>query len=321
MKFNQALSMTNEATSLNLKDNLLETTSVVPTLKRSSRLSSGNLIDIKNKVSSKAPVAKKIVAKSLSTLLKGRAKLRGKILDKTKSLKSAISLSSTSSSSRESRLTKSLKMPNSEFKYFSKINSLRTFNLNKEQLKSEHKVFVFFLYFNNFHMQFFFKIRYIFSKSEDNDINEAVIKLRRSTRNSSPALTKYSNDLDANNVFLTNKNHSDILNSSNNILTKCFKTSSKNIKVVSPLPKSPKTSLIAVKKTEIDIEKTELKYSKASKQKLIDSLLDNKSSDTIVRRTRSALAKEEDFKTIEIKSNFNQDIDKSKLVCFCFLLF
>lgn len=97
-------------------------------------------------------------------------------------------------------------------------------------------------------------------------------------------------------------------NSSENILPK----SSKNIKDVSTFSKLLKTSLIVEKNNQTDNEKFELK-TKETKQKLIDS-----PSEIFIRRTRSTQAKENDFKNIEVKSNSNQNIDKSKLVCFKF---
>lgn len=147
MKFNRALSMTKEAVSLNTKNNLTKTNTMIPTLKRSSRLSSG--IDNKNKVSSKAPAAKKIVAKSLSTLLKGRSKLRRKNLTEKKSFKSTYS----SPSSRKSRLPRLLKISNKECDESKKISKPITFSLKEEQLKSESEMFVFInenLYILNF---------------------------------------------------------------------------------------------------------------------------------------------------------------------------
>lgn len=89
------------------------------------------------------------------------------------------------------------------------------------------------------------------------------------------------------------------------------------------------TSPIVAKKVdkflnEVKSEKSEVKTLKFNKQESLDTVQDNKSFETPVRRTRSAIAKEEEFKTAEFKTNYTPEkraenvlsSDKSKLVCF-----
>lgn len=141
MKFNRALTMTKEV--LPEKDELLETTPLLPSSKRSSRLLSGSSTDSKCKVSLKAPAAKKIVAKSLSTLLKGRAKLRRKDIEKTKSAKSEILSSSATSSPRESSRLLKISISEDESKINSKVSALKILNSGEESLKVENEMYVF----------------------------------------------------------------------------------------------------------------------------------------------------------------------------------